>query len=708
MDGIKKFEPLWGVWHCECVLGEGSFGRVYKAVRREDGHDYYAAIKHISVPANAQQLNEARSSGLFNTEEELGAYFNDIAHDVKHEIDLMYRLKANTNIVSYEDHLVIPKPDGIGYDIFIRMELLRDLSSIIAEKAYPVDVAKVGIDICAALEVCVRSNIIHRDIKPSNIFMNENGDFKLGDFGIARVLSGATAGVSKKGTYTYMAPEIYRCEPANFTSDIYSLGIVLYKMLNENRLPFMPLTGRVTVQDQENALIKAVSGAPMPPPANATPQMASVILKACAFDRRQRFQRPEEFAKALKAAAEGTYYPGSDHYQQTVIEGGFAPAYGMPMQQPAPMPMPMQQPVQPVQQKKKNGKKTGIILGILGALIAILGIGFAYVYMNIIVPNDKYSKAEALMKAGQYEEAKEAFLEIADFEDSDQMVIKCENHMKYEEAVDLMENGDYEEAIKIFESLGTFGDSSQMVLRTTYRQAEAYMDYGYYDEAAELFISLGDFEDSADMAKKAGIWKIKDAKTRSIVEFGSYEQDNNTSNGPEPIRWIVLSNNSSGVFLVSEQTLDCVKYHNESRKEITWEKCSLRTWLNNDFYNAAFSEYEKDFVGNTTVYGDTNSKYGTTGGATTTDKVFILSLSEIETYFPTDADKRCIPTRYAVERGVHTSSNYAGAGWWWARTPGYDRVEAVWIRVSGEPAMASHVVSKGNHGIRPAIWLEFD
>ncbi len=301
MDRIKKFEPLWGVWRCESVLGKGGFGKVYKAVRHDGDHIYYSAVKHISVPDD-DQLDEARKSGMYRSEREIADYFNDVARDVQREIDLMYRLKANTNIVSYEDHMIIPKPDGIGSDIFIRMELLQDLSSIMSDNMSAYDAVKIGSDICTALEVCARSKIIHRDIKPSNIFVNENGDYKLGDFGIARVLSNTTMGVSKKGTYSYMAPEIYKCEPANFTSDIYSLGVVLYRILNNNRLPFMPVSERIRAQDQEAALLKTVSGVPMPPPINASSHLAAVILKACSYNMRDRFRSASEFRDSLNAA----------------------------------------------------------------------------------------------------------------------------------------------------------------------------------------------------------------------------------------------------------------------------------------------------------------------------------------------------------------------------------------------------------------------
>lgn len=381
MDNIRKFEPLWGVWNCDCVLGEGSFGRVYRAVRCDGDRAYYSAVKHISVPANEQQLQEVRRSGLYRSDEEISIYFNDVVRDVKKEVDMMYALKANTNIVSYEDHLIIPKETGIGCDIFIRMELLRDLSSLAMEDLSEEEAVNIGIDICTALEVCARSNIIHRDIKPSNIFVNANGDYKLGDFGIAKVLSGTTAGVSKKGTYSYMAPEIYKCEPANFTSDIYSLGVVLYRILNDNRLPFLPRTGIVRPQDYEDAMMKVISGAPMPPPVNASPQMAKVILKACSYNKRDRYRTAGEFRNALFSVLAGS---DAASYPAPVDFGNFVTPPAEPSaKQPELMKGQQTEIYEAPAAGKGKKKKTGFIaFAAMAVVIAIVAGIFSIVPKN--------------------------------------------------------------------------------------------------------------------------------------------------------------------------------------------------------------------------------------------------------------------------------------------------------------------------------------
>lgn len=164
------------------------------------------------------------------------------------------------------------------------------------------NVIKLGIDLCCALELCQRFNIIHRDIKPENIFISQFGDYKLGDFGIARTIERTTYNLSKKGTYSYMAPEVYREEAYGPSADIYSLGIVLYRLLNDNRAPFLPCyPAPITPGDREYALSKQISGSPFPLPRHADRYLASVIMKACAYNAKDRYSNPTEMKHELEA-----------------------------------------------------------------------------------------------------------------------------------------------------------------------------------------------------------------------------------------------------------------------------------------------------------------------------------------------------------------------------------------------------------------------
>ena len=292
---------VFQTWSIQRLIGEGSFGRVFE-IRREDfGEVYTAALKVITVPQNKNELQSTYDEGM--TEAQAEEYFYSMVQDIVREFAIMARLKGTGNVVSYEDHKVIRHQEGLGWDILIRMELLTPLLAY--AKSHPFtrrDVIQLGIDICKALELCQKYNVIHRDIKPENIFVSENSDFKLGDFGIARTIERASSGLSKKGTYNYMAPEIYRGEEYGFSVDIYSLGIVLYRLLNRNRLPFLPPPPKeISFQSRENALARRMAGEIPVIPYYAQGRLGEIVRKACAFDSKERYSSPAQMRQELEA-----------------------------------------------------------------------------------------------------------------------------------------------------------------------------------------------------------------------------------------------------------------------------------------------------------------------------------------------------------------------------------------------------------------------
>lgn len=295
-------------WNVDGCIGEGAFGRVYKISRQDFGHIYDAALKVIEVPQNQSEVDAVRNDGM--SEQNVTQYFQSVVEDIVEEFALMSKLKGNSNIVSYEDHSVEKRRDGFGWNIYIRMELLTPLFSYIKQHKMTVrDVIQIGIDICQALEVCQKYNIIHRDIKPENIFVSDIGTYKLGDFGIARQLEKTSSGLSKKGTFTYMAPEVYKGLEYNSTVDIYSLGIVLYRFLNNNRSPFMPPASQpIRYSDKEKANIMRISGQRMPKPCNASGRLAEIVLKACAYNPSERY----ESAGIMRQALEEILYSDSE------------------------------------------------------------------------------------------------------------------------------------------------------------------------------------------------------------------------------------------------------------------------------------------------------------------------------------------------------------------------------------------------------------
>ena len=290
---------VFGGWRIERELGKGSYGTVYEIQKMDFGNVYKAALKIITVPQSEAEFQSVLAEGM--TLQQAEKYFYSVVEEITRESAIMSNLKGTANIVSCEDLRVLEHPDGIGWDILIRMELLHPLLPYVYE--HPMsrrDIIKLGIDICKALELCQRYNIIHRDIKPENIFISDNGDYKLGDFGIARTIERTTSGLSKKGTYSYMAPEVYIGKKYGFSVDTYSLGLVLYRMLNKNRGPFLPQPPEaITFASREQALTRRISGERLPRPFYGEGRLGEIVLKACAFDPKDRYSSPQQLRQEL-------------------------------------------------------------------------------------------------------------------------------------------------------------------------------------------------------------------------------------------------------------------------------------------------------------------------------------------------------------------------------------------------------------------------
>ena len=310
----------WNGWTVESLLGQGTYGTVYKIIRTDFSYTVESALKVISIPQNDAEILAFRNEGM--SDMSITTYYRDMVEEIMSEFVIMSELKGTSNIVCYEDHYYEKKKDGFGWDIYIRMELLTPLFEYMRGHDFTIrDAINLGIDICKALEICQQFNIIHRDIKPDNIFVSKFNDFKIGDFGIARKLEAATASMSKKGTFSYMAPEVYKGQSYNATVDIYSLGIVMYRILNGNRLPFYPpYPEPIHFSDRDRANIRRFSGEELSVPVNADGKLAEIVLKACAYDPKDRYDTPsamrealesieysEDFEKVINPAREGVF-----------------------------------------------------------------------------------------------------------------------------------------------------------------------------------------------------------------------------------------------------------------------------------------------------------------------------------------------------------------------------------------------------------------
>ena len=300
VNRYSRYEPLFGSWYIKDKIGQGAIGQVYEIERTELGTTYKAALKAITIPEGPDDIKRVLSSGV--AREDLPDYYRNLIRNIASEFQYLAKLKGNSYIVNYEDHQIIENEEELSWDVLIKTELLTPLVEYSIE--HPLkekDVLLLGIDLCRALQFCAQYNILHRDIKPENIFIAPSGDFKLGDFGIARVVEETYVNLSRKGTYTYMAPEVFHGQKYDQSADLYSLGLVMYKYLNHGRIPFMPdYPAKIAFDDAEKAFSDRMSGKTIPAPAQCSAKLRKIILKACAYDPADRYRSADEMLTDLE------------------------------------------------------------------------------------------------------------------------------------------------------------------------------------------------------------------------------------------------------------------------------------------------------------------------------------------------------------------------------------------------------------------------
>lgn len=325
---------VFGDWVIVEKIGEGASGQVFKiqkTIERNNSKTYvYSALKVIRIPRSASDVYEVRNAST--DEKSVTEYFQKYVDQIINEIEIMSELKGHPNIVSYEDHSVIPHRGEVGWDILLKMELLIPFQEWQTNHMLDeTEVLKLGRDISAALAFARNRGLVHRDVKPQNIFVDEFGNFKLGDFGISRTIEKTMSGLSRKGTESYMAPEVYNGNAYGESVDVYSLGLVLYKCLNNNRLPFFPpISKPIRYSDREEALNKRIAGYRIPELENVTDEFMEILYKACEFNPQKRIKNAEELYESLdllekkRRQESGTknYYGKRDAEKTELIENG--------------------------------------------------------------------------------------------------------------------------------------------------------------------------------------------------------------------------------------------------------------------------------------------------------------------------------------------------------------------------------------------------
>lgn len=324
------------------------------------------------------------------------------------------------------------------------------------------------------------------------------------------------------------------------------------------------------------------------------------------------------------------------------------------------------------------------------------------------------------------EEAIAIFKTIPGWRDADSQIYACQKRIEEIKAKNEKNKKQLKRVVAITVPIICVCIAFVIVLTTViipsikYSSALNLYNTGKYDEAITAFKNLNGYKDSEKQLENCYIgklgeekWnKIKNIKIGDSYIFGTYEQDNNISNGKEAIEWTVLDKDGMSLLLVSKQALDCQQY-NTSDTDVTWENCSLREWMNGTFLNNAFSTEERALIQSTTVSADKNPRYSTDPGTATTDKVFLLSINEAEKYFNSDEARKCAPTAYAKAQGAWLSDDtyktQSGAAtcWWWLRSPGNSQYIAAIVNIGGLVYYTGYGVDYDNISVRPALWISF-
>ncbi len=271
-----------------------------------------------------------------------------------------------------------------------------------------------------------------------------------------------------------------------------------------------------------------------------------------------------------------------------------------------------------------------------------------------------YQSAIDLRDAGQYDAAISMFESIVPYRDTDIQIVET----KYLKGLSLLKGQKYAEALSIFLDIGDAKECQAEIKETYYYLGLEYLEQKNWDSAIDALTKAGDYSDAQEKiafaeGKKAAYEAIKlNFSAGETITFGLYEQDGDSSDGPEPIEWVVLESNDNQCMMISKKAIECGKYqdHNTVSTVVTWEDSDIRKYLNADFYNNAFSLEDRNYVLLTAV-DNSRAQWpagmdSATSDPTTNDYVFLLSYQEVNQYFPEESNRICELTPYVITKGV--------------------------------------------------------
>ncbi len=525
----------WVGWKLGRRLGSGSFGMVYEIERTVGTETERAALKVISFPKEGM-VEDLESEGYPLAS--IRRMCDSCKADLLREYGVMMQLKGHSNIVSCEDFTTEDMENGTGFRMYIRMELLQPLRDVLRQgNLSEKEVIRLGRDLCRALSICHGMDIIHRDIKPQNIFRSHFGDYKLGDFGIARRMEG-TEKATVAGTTNYMAPEVYHHEPYGKDADLYSLGMVLYYLLNDRRMPFLSAGEQIpSLQEESRAMLRRVRGEKIPAPAGGSPALQEIVLRAVAYDRNDRYRSAEEMLAALESLQDapvgGPVYDGeaTSAGDETVSLLSRYMETGRPAREE--QTFYGQKDVENEEILEENpGDETM-------SVASVFGRGRAEETAGYIDGRDRTGYESGPDRTGYGDRQNRRNVQARLSEQAGRQAVQAEQgrnaaglpikkflpviiaailvlvvgvavvtlrrsqpEKQYQEALALADAGSYEEAIEAFEEIGDYKDVADRIKDCYYQRGILHAEAGEYQEAIEDLRTAGDYKDAADQINK--------------------------------------------------------------------------------------------------------------------------------------------------------------------------------------------------------------
>lgn len=285
---------VFGTWQISKPLGTGTYGKTYEITNFTGEVGVYKLIK---IPV---ELDRKPDEFPVKTHKDRA---KEIRNDFLGSVAYINMNDGGKYFVKYEDTSFVPSEDYKTLSVSIRMEKLLSLSSVLERQSLSQDeVLRLAVNVCRCLEKCREMDYIYPNLKPNNIFITATG-CKLADFGTFGLYEPKKMNVAMRKSQDYMAPEMIKFGEINPTSDTYALGLIMYSLLNGNKLPFIPrYDDQVGINDASLAIEKRCANYVFTDPDNASPEVKEIIFKACASAVGKRYENPTQMKNDLLAA----------------------------------------------------------------------------------------------------------------------------------------------------------------------------------------------------------------------------------------------------------------------------------------------------------------------------------------------------------------------------------------------------------------------